>query len=146
MGSLFVALEVKVVAELVVDRDEVLLGRLDAHLDAEVPAPGDVHALAWQTTSRSRGRVKSERSRTCPAAGRSERREEVLPLVDHLLRVPVAGRELLADVERRLAGVRDDDVVDVVPLLAHMFRGARTGSARGRAPRLAVFALELART
>ena len=47
--QLVVALEVEVVAELVVDRDEVLLRRLDAHLDAQV-------AVVASRPRRSRGR------------------------------------------------------------------------------------------
>ena len=41
-GERDVSLEVKVVAELVVDGDEVFFRRLDAHLDSQIAAPRDV--------------------------------------------------------------------------------------------------------
>ena len=75
--------------ELVVDRDEILLGRLDAHLDAQiVRCTTTSHALAWHTTSRSFGRVKSERSQNVFGQRiEAERGEERLAELHHLLRV-----------------------------------------------------------
>ena len=51
------------------------------------------HALAWQTTSRSRGRVKSERSQNvCGSGVEPERGEEALADADHLAAASVLRR------------------------------------------------------
>ena len=100
--QLVVRVEVVVVTELVVDRDQVFLVRLDAHLDAQVVRRTCTsHALAWQTTSLPVGLVNIERSQNVSGSGsRPSDVKKRLAELHHLLRV-VLLRERRRDVERR---------------------------------------------
>ncbi len=85
--QLVVAAEVEVVPELVVDRHEVLFRRLDAHLDAQVVAPGHV-PRAGVTDDLAVARPDEEAP--LPEGRRqrveTEGREEALAELHHLLR------------------------------------------------------------
>ena len=75
-------------------------------------------ALAWQTTSRSRGLMNSERSQNvCGQRREAERGEEALAVLHHLLRVGVPLLEDLGRGRSRDRRWRRDERVDVVPLL-----------------------------
>ena len=61
---------VEVVAQLVMDGDEILAADLDAHLQAQIVLELSMsQALAWHTTSRSRGLTNSERSQKVLGSG-----------------------------------------------------------------------------
>ena len=110
---------IEVVAELVVDRREVLVGRLDAHLDAQVLVEIDVPragvadhvaiARAARTATAPRTSSAAARSRaTC----RSARRCCTMSIGRRLA--------LLQDVGQRVARVgvgRRDERIDVRPVL-----------------------------
>src|SRR5205814_689041 len=81
-----------VVAELVVDGDQVLLRRLDAHLDAQivvhghVPGAGVAHHLAVLGLGQHRALPEGPGQRV-----EAERGAELLPDLDHLYRTDLAG-------------------------------------------------------
>src|SRR5580704_8021247 len=106
-------------SELVMDRHEILFGRLEANLDAKVAPVADVprarvaHDFAVAGTREERTLPESGRQRIEPQSG-----EEALSLARHLDGVPVPGLELRRHVERWLLRVGDDEVSDVVPFLS----------------------------
>ena len=89
------------------------------------------HALAWQTTSRSRGLTKSDRSQNVARQRlEAERGEEALAVARHLGRGDAPGAQDRRQVHRARASRRRHVVVQVRPVLrpdvAEQMRGDRT--------------------
>jgi len=61
------------VPQLVMNGNEVLVADLDAHLMRRSSLKSGSQALAWQTTSRSLGLVKSDRSQKVGGSGSKPR-------------------------------------------------------------------------
>ena len=94
-------------------------------------------ALAWQTTSRSRGLVNSDRSQNVWRQRRkAERHEEALAVARHLPLVDLPALQDLGQVEARIGVGRRDQRVDVLPgLRPHVAEQVRGNRARSPAPR-----------
>ena len=97
-------------------------------------------ALAWQTTSRSCGLVKSERSQNVGGIGcEAERGEEAIAVLHHALGVGLLRLEQLGQVVAGAAARHAHQVVDVAPLLRpHVAEQVRRDRAVGRHDRRAV--------
>ena len=129
-GCVVVRALVEVVAELVVDRREILRRLIDAHLDAQivdvvdVPGAGVTHDFAVARLDEQRSLPERLRQRIEP-----ERREEALADLHHLGRrrsCALAGSSSASSPDRRRPARR---VVDVRPVLrpdvAEQVRGDR---------------------
>ena len=109
---------VEVVAELVVDGDEVLAVDLDAHLDAQVlvvvhvPGAGVADHLAVAGLDEQRA-LPERRGQWLEA----ERGEEALAVADHLLLVDLLRLQQLGEVVAGAGGRHAHEGIDVAPLL-----------------------------
>ena len=122
---------VEVMPELVVNRREVFRRRIDAHLDAQVVHVVDV-PRARVTDDLTIARLHEQRSLPERLRQRieSDRREEALTDVNHLLGLHVSSLEDVVKRYTTSAASGRDEVVDVRPVLrpdvAEQMRGNRS--------------------
>src|SRR5690606_6503295 len=117
-GEVVVLLVIEIVTELVVDRDQILLGRPDAHLDAdvtlagEIPCAGVADHVAIARLGEHGARPEGRRERI-----EAEREEEWLAELRHPQRVVALPDEGRVDVQVALAGKRLEQRIEVGPVL-----------------------------